>query len=761
LKKHLFLFVLSFIFHESINAQIYADKNYYLVDKLNLDSLTEFDSKLLDSCLKIYHQTKNDTIKVNTLAVICERMIDNNWIQYQYFLHKLILKSLKDLNSQKGKKDTKEIKRSLKTYLSLAYNNIGYINQNQGKISLAIKYWNKSLKIQKELNDKRGMATSYNNFGFIYENQGNLPLALKNYNRSLKIKQELKDKRGMAITYSNIGNIHENQLDLKLALEYYYRCYKIYKENNDRRGMALIYNNIGNIHYKNRKIQHAKNYFYKCLKIQKEIGEKKIIASCFNNLGLISKYEANILNDDKYKKDSLLNLALEYFHKSLKIHIELEDKVGMSFLYANIGESYFEKNEYVIAQKMGKNGLKFAKEIGFLESIRINASLLAKIYLKKKGYKLAFEMRNLEIQMRDSMTSVENLKASLQQQAKFDFDKRQVIKDSEFKSKIKIALTEKKRQKTIIYSVLIGLLLLIIFLISLFNRFKLTQRQKNIIEKTNSKLNQVNVEILAQRNQIEFQKHLVEEKNREILDSITYAKRIQSAILPQPKLVKKFLEDSFILYKPKDIVAGDFYWLEVIGDLVLFAAADCTGHGVPGAMVSVVCNNGLNRAVREEKLISPELILNKTRELVVQEFEKSDENMMDGMDISICALNTQTNILHWAGANNPLWILRNGEIMEYKADKQPIGKHFDAKPFSLTEVQLEKNDIIYIFTDGFQDQFGGPKEKKFRAAQMKELFLSLADKSMEEQRKIIDHTFETWKGDLEQVDDVCVIGVRI
>jgi serine phosphatase RsbU (regulator of sigma subunit) len=254
---------------------------------------------------------------------------------------------------------------------------------------------------------------------------------------------------------------------------------------------------------------------------------------------------------------------------------------------------------------------------------------------------------------------------------------------------------------------------------------------------------------------------ILEAKNSEILDSISYAKRIQSAILPQPKLVKEFLEDSFILYKPKDIVAGDFYWLEIVEDNVLFAAADCTGHGVPGAMVSVVCNNGLNRAVREHKLIEPDQILNKTRELVIEEFEKSDEEVNDGMDISLCVLNLETFQLKWAGANNPLWILRNGQIIEYKGDKQPIGKHYDSKPFSLIEVQLEKNDIIYIFTDGFQDQFGGAKEKKFRAAKMKELLLSLIEKSMEEQRIIIDETFEKWKGELEQVDDVCVIGVRI
>ena len=253
----------------------------------------------------------------------------------------------------------------------------------------------------------------------------------------------------------------------------------------------------------------------------------------------------------------------------------------------------------------------------------------------------------------------------------------------------------------------------------------------------------------------------VKEKNKEILDSITYAKRIQSAILPQTKIVKQFLVDSFILYKPKDIVAGDFYWLEVVDDTILFAAADCTGHGVPGAMVSVVCNNSLNRAVREFGLFYPNEILDKTRELVIQEFEKSDDDVKDGMDISLCALNLKTKELKWSGANNPLWIIRNNEILEFKADKQPIGKHTDSKPFKLQEIPLLENDIIYIFTDGFQDQFGGDRQKKFRISQMREMFLSLVKYSLEEQRGKIESTFETWKGSEEQVDDVCIIGVRI
>lgn len=260
---------------------------------------------------------------------------------------------------------------------------------------------------------------------------------------------------------------------------------------------------------------------------------------------------------------------------------------------------------------------------------------------------------------------------------------------------------------------------------------------------------------------IVLQKENLETKNKEITDSITYAKRIQTAILPPDTAIKKHLKDFFILYLPKDVVAGDFYWLEHVNDVVLFAAADCTGHGVPGAMVSVVCNNALNRSVREEGLTDPGKILDRTREIIVHEFGKSNEDVKDGMDISLCALNTKTLELKWAGANNPLWLVRDGELLETKADKQPIGQYFNSNPFTTHIMKLQANDILYLSTDGYQDQFGGDKGKKFKASNLKQMLLSNHNKTLVEQKRIILDSFVKWKGKNEQVDDVCVIGVKI
>ena len=268
-----------------------------------------------------------------------------------------------------------------------------------------------------------------------------------------------------------------------------------------------------------------------------------------------------------------------------------------------------------------------------------------------------------------------------------------------------------------------------------------------------------NESLITINDQVNQQKLKLEIKNKEITDSLNYAKRIQQAILPPKSKINNHLKNNFILYLPKDIVAGDFYWLEEKEDRVLFAAADCTGHGVPGAMVSVVCNNALNRSVREYNLTNPGEILDKTRELVIEEFEKSDAQVKDGMDIALCSIIGDK--LEYAGAHNPLWIVRKGNLLETKANKQPIGKFENLLPYTTHSILLEKGDTIYIFSDGYSDQFGGKKGKKYKTANFKKFLLSIQENSMEKQLSLLDAEFEKWRGSMEQIDDVCVIGLRI
>jgi serine phosphatase RsbU (regulator of sigma subunit) len=291
----------------------------------------------------------------------------------------------------------------------------------------------------------------------------------------------------------------------------------------------------------------------------------------------------------------------------------------------------------------------------------------------------------------------------------------------------------------------------------------------NDLETINIKKNELlklsNEEITAKKIEIEIQ-------HTEIKASISYAKRIQQAILPSAIIIQKSLPQSFVYYQPKDIVAGDFYWMHILpqpngwdvdGDVVLIASADCTGHGVPGAMVSVVCNNALNQSVKEHGITQPSLILDKTRDLVIGAFSDSIDNVQDGMDIALCSLNIKTNEIQYAGANNPFWLIRNGadEVEEIKANKQPIGNYENASLFSNHTIQLQKGDCFYIFTDGYADQFGGEKGKKFKYKPFKNLLLSICNESPDKQKELLNNHFEQWRGNLEQIDDVCVIGVKI
>ncbi len=261
--------------------------------------------------------------------------------------------------------------------------------------------------------------------------------------------------------------------------------------------------------------------------------------------------------------------------------------------------------------------------------------------------------------------------------------------------------------------------------------------------------------------ELEEKNFIISHKNNEIIDSITYAKRLQEAILPPLEDLHSGLLEYFILYKPKDIVAGDFYFAEKKGDYLFVAAADCTGHGVPGALVSVVCSNALYRAVSEYNLVIPGKILDKVTELVIETFKKSKHDVKDGMDISLCAINFKSGEICWSGANNPLWYVQEKQLKEIAADKQPVGKHEFQRLFTTHCLPLKKGSILYLFTDGYADQFGGPKGKKFKYKQLEHIIRNNCHLPMEQQKQILEKSFNEWRGDVEQVDDICFIGIKI
>ena len=255
----------------------------------------------------------------------------------------------------------------------------------------------------------------------------------------------------------------------------------------------------------------------------------------------------------------------------------------------------------------------------------------------------------------------------------------------------------------------------------------------------------------------------ITEKNKEITQSIEYARYLQRSTLPSMSKINRYLKNHFLYYIPKDIIGGDFFWFENINNYLFFAVADCTGHGVPGGMVSLVCSNALNKCVNELKLTNTSEILNHSRELVIDSFSKNEESLNDGMDIVICKVNLNFNLLEFSGANRPLWIMRNETkiLEEYKTDRQPIGNFLYPKPFSTFEIELKTNDIIYMFSDGYVDQFGGDDETIFKGSRFKDLINQIKFLTMEEQERLIKKNFDDWKRKIEQTDDVCVWGIMV
>lgn len=604
-----------------------------------------------------------------------------------------------------------------------------YRNSDMDKVKL---FSDSALVLAKKIDYKKGQVKSYFNIGNMHYIKGDFSKTLENYLTALEILEQENNQNGIASALMGIGNIHAIQQNYDKAIEYQEKALKIRVALNDSLGMAASYNNIGSIYMDKKLYRTALEYHFKSLAIKEKLDYWKGMSSSYGNIGIA------------YKELGELSKAISYQNKALKIRKELNNIKGMVMSYTDIGNIYNDLRDYNKALENHLKALEYSREVSFGEgemsallALSITSENLGKQAKALKWYKeysnkkdsLFTISKSKEIAKMESIYTTEKQKQQI-----LMLEKDNTIQQLQIKAQDEQLATERLKNVAV-FSVLALVICLAFFL------FYTSRKRK--------KANEI----------IAHQKEIVEEKNQEIMDSISYAKRIQSAILPPDKLVKEYLENSFILYKPKDIVAGDFYWLEHKNNKILFAAADCTGHGVPGAMVSVVCNNGLNRSVREHDLTIPGKILDKTREIIVEEFEKSEEEVNDGMDIALCTL--EGNKLQYAGANNPLWIIRNGEIIETKANKQPIGKFDNPEPYTTHEFDLESGDSLYVFSDGFVDQFGGEKGKKFKARAFRDLLLSIQNKSMEEQKKIIDDTFEKWKGDLEQIDDVCVIGVRV
>lgn len=719
--------------------------------------------------------------------------------------------------------------------ISNCYSNIGVILKEQGDFSEAKEYYDKAVSFFIESGDKRGLSACYNNIAGLFTDEGKYEDALDFYFKALKLKEELNDKRGIASAYIGIGNIQYLQASYEKAIEYYENSMKIYEEIGDKYSTSICIANIGNIFYEKGEYEKAVSYFQKTLNISYELNDIRGELYANNNIGNVLMEQGD------------LHQALKYFKAALDIAETIEDKYSRAAVSGNIADIHLILSENKSASKhldtaltYGIQAINAAYDINSADLIYTEAGILQAIYRCKGDYKKALEYAEIFISTKDTIFSHEKTEALAEMSTKYESEKKQLQidnlnKDNALKNS-EIAKSEEKRKKQLIliWSFVLGFVIILIFSIIILQLFLQKKRtniqlgiQKKQIELQNIVLQQANEEISAQRDEIAAQRDLVTEQKehievqkKEIEDSIIYAKRIQNSVLPSESQTSSLLGEHFILFKPKDVVSGDFYWAAKKEEWTLIAVADCTGHGVPGAFMSMLGISFLNEIIRKIESIDTATILNELRKSIIESLrqtgttETSNESssVKDGMDISLLALSPKNQLhrraIKWSGAYNGLYLVSNNNhipnnnekglieenepmiqielskivnnseipdfeegrltnytILEIKPDKMPVAIHEKMDDFACHNIELKAGDRVFLFSDGYADQFGGSNGKKLKYKTFRELILNSSSLPMHEQKKFLEQEIYEWMHvngkNYEQVDDITVVGLQI
>lgn len=597
----------------------------------------------------------------------------------------------------------------------------------QSNADSALFYATEAYNLAKEINNSYLLAAAALQQGAAYYNMGDYKRAAQLYKEGITHAEKCKDLKLQAQAYNGFANLFAQQKQHEQATEYFNKALVISKELKDTRKVAVILMNMANIEYNKA---YYSNDFTKTNKAYSKAYEWSLIAkdtsqmiTCLGNWGM------------SYSDETKFDLSLDKLNKAIELAVISHNNADLVFLKYYIGRTYsiMDKNEKAL--EAFNESLKLALEFKDVDFQAENYICMAESNYALGNYKIAYDYFKQYKNTEDTISSKE-LAAELNTiKGQYDTEKKQ--------KEIEILKVNANKDKIVKMSLLAGAVLLLVLAFLMFNRYRLKAKTNKLLE---------------------HQNEIISEKNKDISDSINYAKKIQEAILPDHSEIKKVFPDHFILSMPKDVVSGDFYWFTQHDQYKLFVVADCTGHGVPGAFMSMIGNTLLSNIVIERKIIKPDLILNELRREIIKSLKQGEGSQSkDGMDLSLICFNTQTHELQIAGANNPVWIMKNdGSMLEIKADKQPIGYvSEESKDFAMQLIVLERGDIIYQFTDGYADQFGGEKGKKFKYNQLRELLLANKSASLEMQAVILKQNFEDWKGKLMQVDDVLVTGIRV
>ena len=748
----------------------------------------------VDSLKSVLEKTQIDTVKVNTLNELANLLRGrDNEQALKYAQEALSLgndidykKGIADVNKTLGiihfmfgeiDKAYEATNESRITYESIddkkgvaaCYVNTGIFKRNIGQSKASAENYQKALEIYEEIGDKDGVAKTNLNLGNIFRQQGNFKSALDFYLKSLKFYEEIDDKYNSAQLYQNLGIVYDEQKDSEKAIENFNKALDIFSSIEYMKGIAEVNNNLGNFYADKKEFDLSGNYYLKSLKLFEEMGYTPMIARLYYNLG------------DVNNKKKEYNSAKEYFDKSIEIYERMQHAPGLALCYNGLGEYYYHQSNFNKAIEY----LTKAKNISSETDINISIEAvewLSLNYAEIGDYKNAYDNHIIFKTLNDSIFNENNEKAITSLSMQYEFDKQEEIrKAAELIEKEKNeAIQEEKDKKNFI--VKLGLTLLVLFMlliavISIINYRRkvkantLLRAQKEEIESQKVELEQSNEEILAQRDEIEEknilitdQRDLALKQKDEITDSIQYAQRIQKAVLPDKKIFSDFIEDYFIYFKPKDIVSGDFYWMAKADDKLIVVAADCTGHGVPGAFMSMLGVSFLNEIVNKDGVSEAGKILDALRTGIINSLHQADGESKDGMDVAISIIDTKKQEIQYAGAYNPLYIIPANEnkITKISADRMPIGIYLKMdNDFTNHVIKYNKGDSIYMFSDGYMDQFGGEDGRKLKSRKFQELLLTIQEKTMTEQYDILDQFLNKWKGNLEQLDDIIIIGMKL
>ncbi len=709
-------------------------------------------------------------------------------------------------------------------------NNMGVIYNGIGKRDKALENYNKALEIYKKLEKKEKIADEYNNMGVVYKKLGNYEKAVYYYNEARKIYKNLKNKEGVADQYNNMGLVFYDKGDYEKAIENLIKAADLYDEVGKIKNIVNTTLNISMVYIDEKEYDKAIFFLKKAIKYCLNLGLKKQMAMTYRLFGRIyiekDEYDKAIdflirsVNIEKKINhidglassfDQIGNLylkkgeplkALTYFTKSLEIYKKLSQLKGIASVYANIANSYYKAYEIMKRQDFLNKAIENAEksyEISNKNNL-LNESLEVTKILKdayeEKGDKgeALFFADKYEI-LRDSVFEEQKQKMIYEMQARFENKQ----KEQELKLKneqIARINAEKQRQELEIQSekrirlfITIGAIILVVLLMFIYRSYRqkvrfndLLQQKNNVIEVANAKLNQLLEEVSTQKDELENQKIMLEEVHNELKNSIRYAEKIQQAVFPSLSGLKNKVADFFVMYLPRDIVSGDFYWFTQVDEKFIFVVADCTGHGVPGAFMSILGISLLREIVELRRITDPDEILNTLREEIIYSLKHDNSlSRQDGMDMSIITVNEKEGYVQFSGANNGILVTSNEltvldgdknrvvvtdendlgrKLYEFKPDKMPVGTYPKKDKFTSLKFLLTEDMNIYMFTDGYADQFGGEKGKKLKSIYFKNLILRYSYADMNTQKRNLVTTFFKWRGAFEQVDDVTVVGLK-